>query len=99
LTLDLLRGALNQLETLKTTLEAALAKAEHTASGKPQVPAKHANGRLTDHGVRELRSMIDAGRLDAEIARALDITQPAVHNQRQKYMAERMTSKRRRKAA
>ena len=43
--------------------------------------------------------MIDAGRLDAEIARALDITQPAVHNQRQKYMAERMTSKRRRKAA
>ena len=92
---DLLKGALRQLDALRATLVVALAKAEQVNHAKPAVPTKHENGRLTDHGVMELRSMIDAGFQDSEIARALEITQPAVYNQRQKYLAE---TPRRRKA-
>jgi hypothetical protein len=93
---DLIRRALRDVERVRRRLEESLGalrvRTGETGAGQS---LKHGNGRLTDAGVRVLRDMIDKGEADSVTARALSITQSAVHRQRQKYLAESGARKRR----
>lgn len=93
--IHLIRGALADLDQLRAKLEALQAEAEQS-QGPPALGYKRPDGRLTEIGLQKLRGLIDAGHLDSEIARELEITQPAVLRQRRKYLAEKSAPRRRR---
>lgn len=95
MTREVILSALQDVEELKKKLEALLTleqAAQKTA--RRSVLLKRDNGRLTDEGVNRLRSMIDAGRIDSEIARELSISPTATYHQRQKYLAEKAGARR-----
>jgi hypothetical protein len=93
-TREVILSALHDVEELKKKLQALLTLEEAQKSRK-SVLLKRENGRLTDEGVNRLRSMIDAGRTDSEIARELSISPTATYHQRQKYLAEKAGARRR----
>lgn len=95
MTREVILSALQDVEELKKKLQALLTLEEASQkTTRKNVLLKRENGRLTDEGVNRLRSMIDAGRTDAEIARELLISQTASYHQRQKYLAERAAPRR-----
>lgn len=95
MTREVILSALHDIEELKKKLQALLTLEEASQkSTRKSVLLKRENGRLTDEGVNRLRSMIDAGRTDSEIARELSISQTAAYHQRQKYLAEAGTRRR-----
>lgn len=96
MTREVILSALQDVEELKRKLQALLTLEEASQkAARKSVPLKRENGRLTDEGVNRLRSMIDAGRTDSEIARELLISPTATYHQRQKYLAENAGARRR----
>jgi DNA-binding NarL/FixJ family response regulator len=92
---DVLISVRADLESALRKVDALLAQAEKSARGSEPPPLKRSNGRLTEAGVQKVRTMLDAGCGVAEIARALDISQPSVIQHRRNFEAERPTRKRR----
>ncbi len=90
----LLEAALKSAQATVSQLKTALADLDARANGTSPPPLKQANGRLSEAGVRLCRTMLDADRSPSEIARELDVTVPAVLNQRNRYLAEKRSSKR-----
>jgi hypothetical protein len=91
MSLDIINGALDDLERLREKLISLRAMAENditkTETGQP--PVKDRKGHLTEFGVAKLREWLDAGYTQSDIARALGITPAAVNNQRNIYLASR----------
>jgi len=86
--LDLIERALNDLDRTRQTLAALYKQVEQGMKDGSALAFKNDHGRLTEAGVHKLRSLIDAGAPDSEIARELEVTQPAVMNHRRRYVAE-----------
>jgi len=80
--LDIINGALDDLERLKAKLEALRAMAE--AGGNPETaqPIKDGKRRLTEFGIRKLREWIDTGYANKTGHEYLAITSTAVNHQK-----------------
>ncbi|MGH6955286.1 MAG: hypothetical protein ACREEW_01320 [Caulobacteraceae bacterium] len=91
ITLDELIARADRLATESKLLAEDL-RAYKALQASPARPAlKHADGRLTEQGVRVLHAALDGGKSPSEVARMLDITVPAV-------LYRRDTAAKRRKA-
>ena len=79
-----LRSAIQTVERLK----AALAQLDaQEMNGAPTL--KLPTGRLSEYGLARLRALVNAGRNPSSIARELDMTVPAVMNQKTRYLKEK----------
>jgi len=89
--IDLVDGALKDLEHLRRRLEAIRTQLGTGSSEDGQaIGFKNLAGHLSEAGLRELRALVDAGVPDSEIARRLVITQAAVLRRRREYLARRL---------
>ena len=85
--INLIEVARDQAAALTQTLDSLLKEARAAAENAKTPALKLPNGRLSEAGVSRLRQLVDANVPDSKIAEMLDITQPAVIHQRNKYHA------------
>lgn len=86
----------HHLESATRLLEKFLKQTPGAATNGPKPGWKRPNDRLTDEGVAAMRDMFVAGMKDADIARQFRVSSTAVHNQRNKWIAETHSTRRRR---
>ena len=88
--IDLVDGALKDLEQLRRRLEVIRGQIETRVPEEGHaVRFKNSAGHLSEAGLHELHALVDAGVPDSEIARRLAVTQAAVLRRRREYLARR----------
>lgn len=86
--IDLVDGALKDLEHLRRRLEAIRQQLDTCVPEEgPATGFKNPAGHLSEAGLRELHALINADVSDSEIARRLAVTQAAVLRRRREYLA------------
>ncbi len=89
--IDLVDGALKDLEHLRRRLEAIRGQLDtRVPEDGHAIGFKNLAGHLSEAGLRELCALVDAGVPDSEIGRRLAITQAAVLRRRREYLARRL---------
>jgi hypothetical protein len=87
--LDIIKGALEDLDRLREKLVALRTKVENSSEMESDQPIKNKKGNLTATGIAKLRELYDAGHGPSDIARLLDVSPSAVIYQRNLYLSER----------